>query len=251
MPNAETLRAYEVGWQTFADYCAQYGIEPLEPRPGDLLCFIDGLRETCRKRGAARKLRAAINHRFASAGKQSPFDDPAVSSCWNGFHLSLSPVQNKKRIISFDELETMIIYAPDNLIGIRDRALLWVGWLSGLGCQMSSLRANEVIKVERGILIKGKTLLPSGSAAWRALTEWMGEARISCGDGSEPVFRAITKGGEIQRAPLGGQSIRNIVKRYIERIGRDPREYAGCSLRASRADALRLRRGLVLSEVAA
>src|SRR5260370_1050886 len=72
--------------------------------------------------------------------------------------------------------------------------------------------------------------VPRGNVACpvAALKAWLEAAGITPG----PVFRPIAKGGHVQDTRLTDRSIANVVKAHAERIGLDPKEFSGHSLRS-------------------
>jgi hypothetical protein len=77
--------------------------------------------------------------------------------------------------------------------------------------------AGQIIAIVRG----------SVACPVAALKAWLEAADITSG----PVFRAVKKGGAVA-GRLSAQSIAHIVKIYAERVGLDPAQFAGHSMRA-------------------
>ena len=61
-----------------------------------------------------------------------------------------------------------------------------------------------------------------------ALLEWVRAANISDG----PVFRSVRRGDHVQGERLTDRSVANIIKSHAARVGLDPTEFSGHSLRA-------------------
>jgi hypothetical protein len=137
----------------------------------------------------------------------------------------------------------MLDACPDTMIGIRDRALLALGFAS-------TFRRSELVALE----VERLTEIPDGSGVRirRSKTDQSGEGHeiaIACGYrlrpvetvqawraaaeiSSGPLFRQALKGGRLQSAPLSAFSAAQIAKRYAVRARLDPATYSGHSLRA-------------------
>ena len=65
----------------------------------------------------------------------------------------------------------------------------------------------------------------------RTIQEWL---EIACFN-SGPVFRSISRHGQVQPGRLSGMDVARVVKKLAERAGLDPANYSGHSLRAGHA----------------
>ncbi|MDC3988693.1 tyrosine-type recombinase/integrase [Polyangium jinanense] len=61
-----------------------------------------------------------------------------------------------------------------------------------------------------------------------ALRAWLDAAAITSG----PVFRSVDRWGRVGHAALSARAVASVIKRAARRVGLDPRELAGHSLRA-------------------
>jgi integrase len=130
------------------------------------------------------------------------------------------------------------------LKGIRDRALLLVGFATALRrSELVGLNVEDLQFVKEGLLVhlprsktdqKGegrKIAIPFGrtsSCPVKAVQHWMNAATISTG----PVFRSVSKAGAVSFARLSDQSVALIVKQYARALGLPAEAYSGHSLRA-------------------
>ena len=137
----------------------------------------------------------------------------------------------------------MLACCDDSLIGLRDRALLALGFAGAF--RRSELVALEVSDPEatadgyRVTVRRSKTdqegagqtiAVPRGCRIEpvAAIEAWLAASGITAG----PIFRPIAKGSKLQDAPLFGHSAAQIVRRYALVAGLDPSNFAGHSLRA-------------------
>jgi integrase len=131
----------------------------------------------------------------------------------------------------------------DTLIGVRDRALLGLGFAGAFRrSELVALQVEDLTEVPDGLrvlirhsktdqegqgqeiaILRGVRICPV-----EAVQQWLARAEINSG----PVFREVKKGGKVQAAALSAQSVALLIKRYAVRAGLDPKVFAGHSLRA-------------------
>jgi len=168
-----------------------------------------------------------------------------VTEMLKGLRRRLGVRPNKKTPAGADVLDKMIATFGSDLRGLRNRAILTVGWTGAFRrSDVVSLDVEDVSFVPEGLVIllrKSKTdqeragvergLPMADNAALcpaRNLRAWLQATRITTG----PVFRAINAQGRIRDARLSDRSVADCVKQAAEAAGFDPAEFSGHSLRA-------------------
>jgi site-specific recombinase XerD len=136
----------------------------------------------------------------------------------------------------------MALAAGDDIKGLRDRALLLIGFAGAFRrSELVALNRQDLDESELGVKVTirhsktdqegaGQTIaIVRGSVACpvMALKAWLTAADITSG----PIFRSVKKGGAVA-GRLPAQSVADIVKTYAERVGLDPALFAGHSMRA-------------------
>lgn len=186
---------------------------------------------------------AAIYREHALQGLRSPARSELVRATLRGIARTYSRKQRQVRPLLPEHLRKMLPHmrgAP----GIRDRALLLVGFLGGF--RRSELIALDLEHLEfrhskLAILVRrsktdqdgvGRRVtiprLPSPLCAARALERWL-KLR---GGGRGPLFTAVTSNGTVTGNRLSGSAVAAIVKRRVAKIGLDAAQYSGHSLRS-------------------
>ena len=137
----------------------------------------------------------------------------------------------------------MVATAPVDLAGLRDRALLLLGFAGAFRrSELVALDVADIEETEAGLRVtiqhsktdqegQGVTIaIARGDVACpvKALRGWLGAASIDAG----PLFRPINKAGRVAQARLTDRSVANIVKAYAERAGFDASTFSGHSLRS-------------------
>jgi integrase len=156
----------------------------------------------------------------------------------------------QKAAALIDDIRRMVDAAGAGLIGVRDRALILLGFAGAF--RRSELVALDLADCSFGkdgltvALRRSKTDqegqgrkvgIPYGSnpgtCPVRNMQEWIQQAGISSG----PVFRSINRHGQVQPAGLAGIDVARIVKKLAVKAGLDAAKFAGHSLRAGHATA--------------
>jgi integrase len=184
---------------------------------------------------------AAICYVHQLAGHDAPTDDERVKATMRGIRRSLGTAPCKKAPATAERIISMVLAAGDDMKGLRDRALLLVGFAGAFRrSELVALNVEHLEESELGFKVTirhsktdqegaGQTIaIVRGSVACpvAALNAWLEVAGITMG----PIFRSVKKGGGPDgRRPA--QSVADIVKAYAERVGPDPAQFAGHSMR--------------------
>lgn len=146
----------------------------------------------------------------------------------------------RMRATTIDVLGPMLATCSDDLRGVRDQAILLVGFASG-GRRRSELAGMRVEDLQRvdglgyTITIRrsktdqdgvGKTV-PIKSRAADAVEAWLAESGIVEGH----LFRGISPAGRLNDG-IGGQTIARMIQRRAALAGLDPADFGGHSLRS-------------------
>jgi site-specific recombinase XerD len=246
---ASTRRAYRSDWSHFESWCRGHGVTAMPAAPETVALYLTDLAASHRP-GTIRRRLTVIGGVHESAGHetQMTIHHPVVKETLKGIRRAIGTRQNGKRPLYTEQVRAMIRALPENLQGLRDRALLLVGFAGGFRrSELAALTMDRIRRQEEGLVIlldRSKTdpegqgrevAVPYGShpqtCPVRALEEWIGAVAIAGG----PVFREIDRHGRVGAKALHKDSVGLIVKRAAARIGLNTAEYAGHSLRAGLA----------------
>ena len=261
-----TLKAYARDWAQFTRWCRMRGADPLPPSPELVGLHIADL---AAPRGKARALSVAsierrlagIGWNYAQRGERLDRKDRHIATVLAGIRRRHARPPLQKEALLPEDLRAMLATLPHDLRGLRDRAILLIGFAGGL-------RRSEIVSLDRGkddtptsggwvdILEDGALLTLRGKTGWReveiargstchtcpvhALEEWLHYARIDFG----PLFVAVSRNGRKATADrLSDKHVARLVKRCAAEAGLCPelpveerrRLYSGHSLRAGLA----------------
>ena len=241
-----TRRAYRSDWRHFETWCRLQGLESMPATPDTVTLYLTALALDHKPASLTRKL-TSITKAHQAAGFASPatMQHAVVSETMKGIRRVLGAAQPGKEPLLTADLLAMLEALDGGLLGVRDRALLLVGFAGGFRrSELANLDAGDVTETADGLVIqirRSKTdpeakgapvALPYGSAPAtcpvRSYRAWIAGARITAG----PVFRAVDRHGRVAPGRLDPGSIARVVKRAAAAAGLDPTLYAGHSLRA-------------------
>jgi integrase len=245
--SSATLRAYRADWKAFVVWCKDHGRQALPADPETLAVFI-AAQAQCLKVATIQRRLASISQAHQAAGLGSPTGDLVVRATMAGIRRTLGVAPQQKAPVLVDDLRTMVDALPSGLLGVRDRALLTIGFAGAF--RRSELVALDVDDIEdraEGLVVtlrRSKTDqegagrevgIPYGAlldtCPVRALRAWLEASCITDG----PIFRPVNRHGQIAPERLSDRAVARVVQRTAEAAGLDPARYAGHSLRAGLA----------------
>jgi integrase len=159
-----------------------------------------------------------------------------------GVRRTLGVDQQGKAPVLTADIASMLSHVPDKLIGIRDRALLLIGFAGAFRrSELVALNVEDIELREDGLRVTIRKSKTDQEAAGYvigiaygtklcpvlALQAWLSVAAIASG----PIFRHLDRHGRILER-MSPEAVAIVVKRYAAAAGLDPTKYAGHSLRA-------------------
>ncbi|OPY60119.1 MAG: Tyrosine recombinase XerD [Pelotomaculum sp. PtaU1.Bin065] len=242
-----TIKSYRADWQDFTTWCNNNNLIELPADPETVAVYLAHLAETSKVSTLQRRI-SAISQAHQAAGHPSPTCTMEVRAVMAGIRRERGSAQAGKAPVLVDDIKAMVDTLPDNLIGIRDRALLLLGFAGAFRrSELISLDVEDIEFSREGITVtlrKSKTDqeghgrkigIPYGSnidtCPVRSLQAWLEGSGINEG----PLFRSINRHGSLQQGRLSDKAVALVVKRTTEAAGLDPVMYSGHSLRAGLA----------------
>lgn len=243
-----TARAYAAAWRDFEGWCAVAGLPPLPAAEETVCLYVAHLARERRVSTIEQRL-AAISDKHRAAGLAPPVGVD-VREVLAGVRRELGTAPRRKDALTVAQLREIVGRLPDDAVGIRDRALLLVGFASGLRrAELAGLDLADVRVVDRGLVVRVRRSKTDRKAAGRSLGVHRGKRKGTCpvraveawvterGSWPGPLFARMRQGGAIERARMSGAAVAEVVQRAVKLIGLDPSRYGGHSLRAGCATA--------------
>jgi integrase len=162
-----------------------------------------------------------------------------------GIRRAKGTAQEAKTPVLIEDLRKMVALLPDTLLGVRDRALLVLGFSCAFRrSEVVSLDLPDLAFTRDGLAVNlrrsktdqegaGRKIgVPYGSTLAtcpiRSVQQWMERSKISEG----PLFRPINRHGKMASSRLSDGAVAEIVKRYAAAAGMDATDFGGHSLRS-------------------
>jgi integrase len=244
-----TLRGYQSDWRHFCAWCEVHGLCPMPALPETVAAYIAECAGRLKVGSIQRRLNA-IAEAHKAVGVESPTHSPIVANTMKGIRRTLGTAANQKAPTLTDDIRAMVDATDPGLIGLRDRALILLGFASAVrrseligldieDCAFSkdgltiTLRRSKIDQQGAGRKIGIPYASYVGTCPVRTIQEWIEQAAITSG----PLFRSINRHGQLQAGRLSGLDVARIVKKLAERTALDSGKYAGHSLRAGHATA--------------
>ncbi len=252
-----TRRAYRAGVRAWCDWCAQHGLPCLPANAADIAAFLAAERGRGRSVTTISLRRAAIRYLHFIAGCAVPTAEAAVSATMAGIHRAAADAGQrpaKKLAATVDILRQILAPIGIDLAGLRDRALLLLGFAGALRRgELAAIRVEHLEPCERGLRLtlphsKGErtgaavtVAIPYGTTDLcpiRALRRWQDAAGITEG----ALFRRIwtpprgrtgrnTPLPRLGRMPIDAGTVARIIQARAASAGFDPGALGGHSLK--------------------
>jgi site-specific recombinase XerD len=186
---------------------------------------------------------AAIRHAHKLAGHEPPTDHEAVKATLRGIRRTIGAAPQRKAPAVAEIMRDMARAAPGGFKGLRDRALLLLGFSGAFRrSELVALDLADLEETEDGLRVtirRSKTdqegmgatiaIIRGGACCpVKAVKAWLDVAGITEG----PVFRPVRRGGKVRDQRLATKSVCDLVKAYADRVGLDAAAFGAHSLRA-------------------
>jgi len=243
--SANTRKAYAADWKHFSAWCRRSNLAPLPPHPQTVGLYITACASGTVERGAKANSVSTIERRlsslswnYAQRGLSLDRKDRHIATVMAGIRNShAKPPVQKEAVMAEDIIAMVETLDRGSLRGLRDRAMLLIGFAGGL-------RRSEIVGLDlkadqtedgRGwieILDKGMIITLRGKTGWRevevgrgsadatcpvaAIETWIKFAKLAHG----PLFRRVTgQGKAIGSERLNDKEVARLVKRAAMAAG--------------------------------
>ncbi|MEC7760864.1 MAG: tyrosine-type recombinase/integrase [Pseudomonadota bacterium] len=237
-----TLKAYAEDWAHFARWCRMKGAEPLPPSPEMIGLYLADLAAGSGRSPALsvstidRRL-SGLAWNYAQRGFSLDRKNRHIATVLAGIKRKHARPPVQKEAILAEDILAMVATLPFDLRGLRDRAILLLGYAGGLRrSEIVSLDVHKDDTPESGgwieIFEKGALLTLDAKTGWReveigrgskeqtcpvhALEQWLHFARIDFG----PIFVGTSRDGKrALDARLNDKHVARLIKRTVLNAG--------------------------------
>ena len=244
-----TVRAYKSDFNDFGLFCAKNGFKSLPSEPRIVSLYLTHLSTKDAKMSTLKRRLVSIGVIHKLKGHYLDTKHPSIIENIMGIKRRKGSIQKAKKPILISSLKKIINVIDEQKIEeikiLRDRTIILVGFSGGF-------RRNEIVALDyddldfvpEGLKInikKSKTdqfgegsvkALPyfdnSQFCPVLSLQKWLRISNINSG----PIFRSFTKGSKLSENRLSDQTVALLIKKYLELVGIDKKNYSGHSLRS-------------------
>jgi integrase len=241
-----TRRAYTTDWERFRGWAEPLGLVVLPASPAVVAGHLTFLADEDYGVPSIKRALAAIGFHQRAAGHDWFPGHPVIAKVLRGIRRKLGRPPKQKAPVLDEALIAMIQKLPPEGDGLRDRAMLTVGWFG-------ALRRSNIVRIER----EHVRFVPEGmviALPWsKTDQEHEGDHRAIYSQPNDTVCPVVTLQAWLEVSgitkgrvfPVSERYVARLVQRLAEEIGLDPKSYGAHSLRAGLAtDAAKKKWGL-------
>ena len=242
---AATRRAYRADFAAFCTWCDSHAMPSLPARPEAVATYASFMAREGLGVPSISRAMAAISQAHQMAGQDTPTKSALVRETMRGIRRTLGTAPSKKSPVTLEELRAMVATLPGDARGMRDRAILLVGFCGAFRrSELVALQLQDLEFSDLGVLVtlrRSKTdqeaqgttkALPNAVDPYMcpvvALRQWIDVAGLKQG----PLFRTIERWGRVLPRPMSDRGVARVVQHTAKSAGLDASRFAGHSLRA-------------------
>jgi site-specific recombinase XerD len=150
---ASTRKAYATDFRIFREWCEARGVPSLPAAPETVAAYLAAHASISKASTLGRRV-AAIRYAHKLAGLALPTDAEGVKATMRGIRRTYGSARVRKTPAVAGKMLGMVATAPDKLAGLRDRALLLVGFGGALRrSELVALDVADIRETETGLLV--------------------------------------------------------------------------------------------------
>lgn len=239
-----TKRAYASDWADFEFWCKRTNRRSLPATPDTVSLYLTKMSQHLKTSSLRRRV-TAIRKAHELSRYPSPTKDERVKSVLRGILRTNGEAQKHASPTLLKDIQRIIAALSENNKGIRDKALLLLGFAGGFRrSELVALDIEDLSLSDAGLIVKikksktdqtgrGRTIgISFGSnkdtCPIRALKTWLEISKTSKG----ALFYPIDQWGYLSPTRLTDQSVRLILRESLKRAGINEKGFSGHSLRA-------------------
>jgi integrase len=239
-----TRKAYRADWADFVAWCKRYRRDPLPARPDTVAYYLADKSARLKVSTLQRRL-ATIAEAHRAAGHDPPNTHPQVRLVWQGIQREKGVAQDHMKPALTKHIKLMVERLPHSLLGVRDRALLLLGFAGAMRrSELVDLDVSDLAQADEGLVVTIRKSKTDQVRAGRKVGIPFGGAEVTCpvqaiyawldasGIDEGPLFRPVNRHGQMLPSRLSDRAVAEVVKRSLKAAGRSSRGYSGHSLRA-------------------
>lgn len=238
-----TRLAYSSDFADFSAWCGKVDERPLPAEPLVVARYLAQLADRGLKVSTITRRATAIRYIHKGAGHEPPTNSEGVKALLRGIRRRKGSKPTRKAPATAAAIGAMLEALPNNLRGLRDRALLLLGFAAALRrSELVDLKVNDLELHKDGLVVhirrsktdqeaKGAEIsVPRGTMLRPvdAIERWLKISKIKSG----AIFRELDRHGNLGAAALSDRSVARIIKSAARGAKLNPKIFSGHSLRS-------------------
>ena len=244
-----TVRAYKSDFNDFGLFCTQNGFKSLPSEPKIVSLYLTHLSTKEIKMSTIKRRLVSIGVIHKLKGYYLDTKHPSIIENIMGIKRRKGSSQIGKKPLLINNLKNIINVIDEQKIDkikkLRDRSIIIIGFSGGFRRnEIVSLDVEDLDFVPEGLKIRIKRSktdqFGEGSLKGlpyfdnkeycpvRSIQEWLNISKINSG----ALFRRFSKGSKLTEKRLTDQTVALLIKKYLELVGIDSKNYSGHSLRS-------------------
>lgn len=227
-----TINRYHSYWKAFTAFCAEHGLDAMPADLRTVAVYLTSLAKGGKAMSTVQGHLAALKFAHERRGEALDTEAPIISEVMAGIRRTLGTAQHGSDAVLPEDLRALVAACETGKVGLRDRALLLVGFAGGFRrSELTALTVADIEWVDQGMVLllrRSKTdqegrgmekAIPfasdEGLCPVRSLKAWLSAAGITEG----PLFRRVRKNGLVGAEALAEHSVYRIVVALVEAAG--------------------------------
>jgi site-specific recombinase XerD len=244
-----TIRAYKSDFNDFCLFCSKNGFRSMPTDPKIVSLYITYLSTNEAKMSTLKRRMVSIGVIHKLKGHYLDTKHPSIIENIMGIKRRKGSIQKGKKPLLINTLRELINVIDqknkEEVKKLRDRSIILIGFSGGFRRnEIVSLDYDDLDFVQEGLKINLKKSKTDqfGEGFTKALPyfdnpqycpvvslkKWIDISKITSG----AVFRGISKGSKLSENRLTDQTVALLLKKYLNLIGVDSKNYSGHSLRS-------------------
>jgi len=244
-----TVRAYKSDFNDFSLFCVQNGFKSLPSEPKIVSLYLTHLSTKDIKMSTLKRRLVSIGVIHKLKGYYLDTKHPSIIENIMGIKRRKGSVQKGKKPLLINNLKQIINVIDEDknneIKTIRDRSIILIGFSGGFRRnEIVSLDYDDLDFVPEGLKItlkrsktdqfgegtlKGLPYFESSQyCPVLSIKKWIKISNINSG----PLFRRFSKGSKLTDIRLTDQTVALLIKKYLNLVGIDSKNYSGHSLRS-------------------
>ena len=244
-----TIRAYQSDFNDFRLFCSKNGFRSMPTDPKIVSLYLTHLSTSEAKMSTLKRRIVSISVIHKLKGHYLDTKHPSIIENIMGIKRRKGSIQKSKKPLLINTLKELINVIDqqnkEEIKKLRDRSIILIGFSGGFRRnEIVSLDYDDLDFVQEGLKINLKKSKTDqfGEGFTKALPyfdnpqycpvvslkKWIDISKITSG----AVFRGISKGSKLSENRLTDQTVALLLKKYLNLIGVDSKNYSGHSLRS-------------------